>query len=155
MWNLTMQMRPPFCTEILCISIWVLLLSTGALFLTDKCNPNPCPNGVPCVAGPTAGTYKCLDACQPNPCMNGATCTNAAGSYQCACQFGFTGTQCDKKGKLTLWLTYSLSFPLHHAVQSKKDKNINAILWLLPKLFLFHVLDISIRFPVQKSNVCL
>ena len=35
-----------------------------------------------------------VDACEPNPCVNG-TCESNGGSYTCACDEGYEGTNCD------------------------------------------------------------
>ena len=40
------------------------------------------------------------DSCSPNPCQNGGTCSRtaaAAGGYKCACQAGYSGTNCESK----------------------------------------------------------
>jgi hypothetical protein len=42
--------------------------------------------------------------CFINPCQNGGTCTEAtkkrmAAGYTCSCLAGFTGTECELKGK--------------------------------------------------------
>lgn len=36
-----------------------------------------------------------INECSNNPCINGS-CTNTAGSYQCQCFNGWTGTNCDQ-----------------------------------------------------------
>ena len=35
-----------------------------------------------------------LNDCFQNTCQNGGVCIDGANSYQCVCQFGFTGTNC-------------------------------------------------------------
>lgn len=38
-----------------------------------------------------------VDECLTSkPCLNGATCVNEPGSYNCTCQQGHTGKNCEK-----------------------------------------------------------
>ena len=38
------------------------------------------------------------DACSPDPCQNGK-CKSKSNGYECKCNRGYTGKNCQKKGK--------------------------------------------------------
>ena len=38
--------------------------------------------------------YFVVDECQSNPCENGGTCIDELGSYQCSCNRGYSGNNC-------------------------------------------------------------
>lgn len=42
--------------------------------------------------------------CDPNPCQNSAICTQTAFGYECICEFGWTGEDCEISIKSMLWL---------------------------------------------------
>jgi len=48
---------------------------------------------MPPFQGPTCADQ---DPCQPNPCQNGGQCMAMGNSYQCRCQTGFMGRNCDQ-----------------------------------------------------------
>ena len=81
-------------------------------FELDLCieNDDPCGEGGTCEAigsndyrckcrpnyfGSRCQTFDDHDHCSPNPCDNGGTCTDVGRDHQCACPFGFTGTECE------------------------------------------------------------
>ena len=35
------------------------------------------------------------DPCESNPCEHGGTCTDMEEEYSCACESGFTGSECE------------------------------------------------------------
>ena len=35
-----------------------------------------------------------IDECASNPCLNGATCVDQANGYDCSCQPGYAGVNC-------------------------------------------------------------
>ena len=36
-----------------------------------------------------------IDECLSSPCQNGGTCTDDVNGYTCACDAGYTGTNCE------------------------------------------------------------
>ena len=36
-----------------------------------------------------------INECESSPCENGGSCTDMEGGYSCACESGFTGSQCE------------------------------------------------------------
>ena len=36
-----------------------------------------------------------IDECESNPCENDGTCTDMEDGYECACENGFTGLECE------------------------------------------------------------
>jgi Notch-like protein len=69
----------------------------------NNCDPNPCQNGGTCTDGFRFFNCTCSDGffvpicedhCASNPCLNGQ-CTNLEGSYNCFCEQGWEGTDCD------------------------------------------------------------
>jgi len=70
----------------------------------DPCAPDPCGYYGVCEAGTGAcncdagySGVPCVDIneCYPNPCNNGATCINLVDDYNCQCQPGWDGKDCD------------------------------------------------------------
>ena len=91
-------------------------VSQFAVFLeTSTCDPTIpwCRNGGTCVDVSNNATaddyYVCLclpgwegvhcetdaDECASNPCANGGTCTHGVNSYQCFCDLGYHGKNCE------------------------------------------------------------
>ena len=47
-----------------------------------------------------------IDDCQPNPCKNGGSCTDKVNGYECKCEPGWSGDQCQCRATyLALTLT--------------------------------------------------
>ena len=44
-----------------------------------------------------------INECESNPCEHGGTCTDMQDGYSCACESGFTGSECET-GTLILCL---------------------------------------------------
>ena len=42
-------------------------------------------------------SFSDMDLCQPNPCKNSGQCFGFNGGYQCDCQKGYRGKNCDRK----------------------------------------------------------
>lgn len=40
---------------------------------------------------------KDIDDCASSPCQNGATCTDKVNDYQCDCDPGYSGKDCDQR----------------------------------------------------------
>ncbi|XP_078376434.1 uncharacterized protein LOC144659796 isoform X3 [Oculina patagonica] len=60
-----------------------------------------CPDNQPTTTPPVGKTTappttSDIDECANNPCQNGASCIDSQGDYQCICQNGFEGKNCDK-----------------------------------------------------------
>ena len=36
-----------------------------------------------------------INECDSNPCENGGTCTDMEDGYECACESGYTGDECE------------------------------------------------------------
>ena len=39
--------------------------------------------------------FFCLDACDPNPCGQNGNCERVVNGYECNCQNGYSGLNCD------------------------------------------------------------
>ena len=55
-----------------------------------------------------------IDDCSPNPCVHG-NCTDQVNGYQCTCDGGYEGTNCDS-GRTLLIYSYNLRCLLAHYV---------------------------------------
>ena len=65
-----------------------------------------------------------IDECEPEPCQNGAMCHDLVNDYNCACEPGYEGKDCDI-GKL-----YRIA--KHLIVVSKSKGNQNFCLAYMP-----------------------
>ena len=50
------------------------------------------------------------DPCAGNPCENGATCESSGISYQCICNSGYSGANCNVEGKVKGWNKHSFGY---------------------------------------------
>ena len=39
--------------------------------------------------------YSDIDECASNPCQNGGTCADDVNRYDCTCEAGYTGSDCE------------------------------------------------------------
>ncbi|XP_048589917.1 neurogenic locus notch homolog protein 2 isoform X2 [Nematostella vectensis] len=61
----------------------------------DLCKPNPCQYGDKCIQEGTE-SYQCVKKmCEPNPCQHGRCIEVNDDDYQCACDAGYTGKNCE------------------------------------------------------------
>ena len=56
--------------------------------------PSPCNPNENCVDLPTG--FECVSHCASNPCSHGQ-CLNQINGYQCQCEQGYTGQNCDEE----------------------------------------------------------
>lgn len=47
-----------------------------------------------------------INECASNPCRNGANCADLVNEYECTCQVGWLGTNCDIGKVKALYATY-------------------------------------------------
>ena len=54
-----------------------------------------------------------INECDSNPCLNNATCNEGINSYNCTCEAGYQGTNCETGTRdfpfISLLLTYSMN----------------------------------------------
>lgn len=91
------------------------------------------------------------DRCQPNPCINGGSCTEVANGYECTCQNGYKGQNCQGKSAYETEPLFSHDYYCF-CLPAKLEK-IDIMIWITsnefilkamtPSFFYRHVSDLA------------
>jgi hypothetical protein len=79
------------------------------IYCADACMSNPCPSYMQCLSKNASADYTCrcppglngtkcdviIDLCASNPCGSGGACHNVIGRYECVCNAGRYGMNCE------------------------------------------------------------
>ncbi|KAJ8044056.1 Fibropellin-1 [Holothuria leucospilota] len=98
--------------------------------------PSPCQNGASC-SNLQGGQYFCnclpqytgtnceteVNPCASDPCQSGSTCQKMAFGYQCQCQPGYGGIDCDNGKLWTLAWQFHLPAKMEHLVVIYREGN--------------------------------
>ena len=93
--------------------------------------------------------YPDIDECASNPCQNGGTCADDVNRYDCTCEAGYTGADCETSRQHIIIIYWLLCNIFLNQIDLNKHKTIFTIMFYTQISMNVPAIHVKMVVPVQ------